>query len=69
MMAFDNMVAAQMVKDLPVMQETWVRPLSWKDPLEKGMATLFSILSWRIPRTEDPGGLQSVGRKESGMTE
>ena len=58
-----------MVKDLPVMQETWVRPLSWKDPLEKGMATLFSILSWRIPRTEDPGGLQSVGRKESDTTE
>ena len=51
------------------MQETWVRPLSWKDPLEKGMATLFSILSWRIPRTEDPGGLQSVGREESDTTE
>ena len=40
------------------MQETWVRSLAWKDPLEKGMATHSSILAWRIPWTEEPGGLQ-----------
>ena len=54
-------LVAQMVKDLPVMQETWVRPLGWEDPLEKGMATHSSILAWRIPQTEEPGGLQSMG--------
>ena len=43
------------------MQETQVQSLGWKDPLEKGMATYSSILSWRIPRTEEPGGLHSVG--------
>ena len=48
---------AQMVKNLPAMQETWVRSLGWEDPLEKGMATHFSTLSWRIPWTEEPGGL------------
>ena len=42
---------AQLVKNLPAMQETWVRSLSWEDPLEKGMATHFSILAWRIPWT------------------
>ena len=41
---------------LPV-QETWVRPLGWEDPLEKGLVTHCSILAWRIPWTEDPGGL------------
>ena len=50
-----------MVKNLPAMQETWVQSLSWKDPLEKGMATPSSILAWRIPWTEEPGGLQSMG--------
>ena len=54
-------LVAQMVKDLPVMQETWVQPLGWEDPLEKGMATHSSILACRIPRTEEPGGLQSMG--------
>ena len=44
-----------------VMQETWVQFLDWKDPLEEGMATHFSILAWRIPWTEEPGGLQSMG--------
>ena len=48
---------AQTVKNLPAMQETWVHPLGWEDPLEKGMATHPSILAWRIPRTEEPGGL------------
>ena len=52
---------AQTVKNLPVMQETWVRNLGWEDPLEKEMATHSSILAWRIPRTEEPGRLQSMG--------
>ena len=51
---------AQMVKRLPAMRETQVRFLGWEDPLEKGMATHSSILSWRIPWTETPGGLQSM---------
>ena len=50
-----------MVKNLPVMQETQVQSLGWEDPLEKGMAIHFSILAWRIPWTEEPGKLQSVG--------
>ena len=50
-----------MVKNLPAMQETWVRSLGWEDPLEKGMATLSSILAWRIPWTEEPGGPQCIG--------
>ena len=51
----------QMVKNWPAMQETWVRSLGRDGPLEKGMATHFSILAWRIPRTEEPNGLQSMG--------
>ena len=47
----------QMVKNVPVMQETWVRSLGWEDPLQKGMATHSSILAWRIPWVEEPGGL------------
>ena len=54
-------LVAQMVKKLPVVQETWIQSLGWKDPLEKGMATHSSILAWRIPWTEDPGRLQSMG--------
>ena len=50
-----------MVKNLPARQETWVRFLGREDPLEKSMATHSSILAWRIPWTEDPGGLQSMG--------
>ena len=50
-----------MVKNLPAMQATWVRSLGWKDPLEKGMAIHSSILAWRLPWTEEPGRLQSVG--------
>ena len=49
---------AQMVKNLSAMQEMWVQSLGWEAPLEKGMATHSSILAWRIPRTEEPGGLQ-----------
>ena len=51
---------AQTVKNLAAMQETWVRSLSQKDPLEKGMATHSSILAWQIPWTEEPDRLQSV---------
>ena len=51
----------QKVKNLSTRQETPVRSLGWEDPLEKGMATHSSILAWRIPRTEEPGGLQSMG--------
>ena len=50
-----------MVKNLPAMQETVVQSLGWEDSLEKGMATHSSILAWRIPRIEEPGGLQSMG--------
>ena len=51
---------AQKVKNLPAMQETWVRSLGWEDPLEKGVASYFSILAWRTPWTEQPGGRQSM---------
>ena len=54
-----------MVKNLPVMQENWVRSLSWEDPLEKGMDTHSSILAWRIPCTEELGRLQSMGSQKS----
>ena len=50
-----------MVKNLPAIQETWVLSLGREDPLQKGMATHSSILAWRIPWTEDPGGLPSMG--------
>ena len=52
---------AQMVKNLPAMQETKVHSLGWEDPLEKEMATHSSILAWKISSTEEPGGLQSRG--------
>ena len=52
-----------MVKNLPAMQETQVQSLDWEDHLEKGMTTHSSILAWRIPQTEEPGGLQSMGLK------
>ena len=57
---------AQMVKNLPAMQEIWVQFLGWKDPLEKEMATHSSILAWEIPWTEEPGGLQSMGLQRVG---
>jgi len=59
-------LVAQMVKNLPAMWETWVRSLGSEDPLEKGMATLSSILAWRIPWTEEPAGLESMGLKRVG---
>ena len=49
-------------------QKMWVRSLGWEDPLEKEMATHSSVLAWRIPWTEQPGGLQSIGHKESDRT-
>ena len=60
---------AQLVKNLPAMQETQVLSLGREDPLEKGMATHSSILAWRIPQTEEPGGLQSTGLQRAHMTE
>ena len=59
-----------MVKRLPAMQETWVQSLGWEGPLEKEMAPHSSTLAWKIPRMEEPGGLQpSMSRKESDTTE
>ena len=57
---------ALMVKNLSAMQETWVQSLGQEDPLEKGMATHSSILAWRIPWTEEPGRLQSIGSQRVG---
>ena len=57
------------VKNLPAMQETWVRSLGQEDSLEKGMATHASILAWRIPWTEESGGLKTMGCKELDTTE
>ena len=58
-----------MAKNLLAMQDTWVRSLDQEDPLEKGVATHSSVLVWRIPWTEEPGGLQSMGLQESDTTE
>ena len=58
---FKASLVAQTVKNLPAMQETPVRFLGWEDPLEREMATHSSILAWRIPWTEKPGSLQSMG--------
>ena len=52
-----------MMKNLPAMQENWVQSLGQEDPLEKEMATHSSILAWRIPWTEEPGRLQTMGSK------
>ena len=59
-------LVAKKVKNLPAVQETWVQSLGQEDPLEKGRATHSSILAWRIPWTEEPGGLQSMGSKRIG---
>ena len=61
-------LVAQMVKSLPAKRETPVRFLGWEDPLEKSMAIHPSILAWRIPWTEEPGGLQFMGSQRSDMT-
>ena len=57
---------AQMVKNLPAVQKTWVRSLGWEDLLEKGTATHSNILAWEIPWTEAPGRLQSTGLQRAG---
>ena len=62
------MLIAQLVKNLPAMQETWVQLLGQEDPLEKEMATHSSILAWRILRAEEPGRLQSMGSQKSDAT-
>ena len=59
-------LVAQMVKHLPTMQEIWVRPLGQEDPLEKEMAAHSSIHAWKIPWTEEPGRLQSMGSQRVG---
>ena len=56
----------QTVKNLPAMEETWVRSLGWEDALEEGMATHSSVLAWRIPWAEEPGGLQPMGSQGVG---
>ena len=57
----DGLLSGSVVKNLPAMQETQVQSLGREDPLEEEMATHSSILAWRIPWTEEPGGLQSTG--------
>ena len=59
-------LVAQMVKNLPIMQQVQVQSLGWEDPLEKGLATHSSILAWRIPWTEEPGRIQSLGSQRVG---
>ena len=59
-------LVSQMVKNLPAMQETWVQSLGGEDPMEKGMATHASILAWKIPWTEELGGLQSMASQRAG---
>ena len=59
-------LVAQLVKNPPAVQETWVRSLGWEDPLKKGMATHSSILAWRTPWTGEPGGLHSMGSQRVG---
>ena len=54
-------LVAQTVKNPPATREIWIQSLIWEDPLEEGMETYSNILAWRIPWTEDPGGLQSMG--------
>ena len=61
-----GLLVAQWVKNLPVVQETQVRSLGREDPLDKETATHSSILSWKIPWTEEPGGLQSMGLQKVG---
>ena len=69
MPCFQTSLVAQMVKRLPTMRETWVQSLGQQDPLEKEMAAHSSTFAWRIPWTEEPGGLQFIGSLESDTTE
>ena len=61
-----DFLVVQTVKNLPARQETRVRSLGWEVPLKKGMANHSTILAWRIPWTEKPGGLQSIGWQRVG---
>ena len=65
MLRYDSLIA-QLVKNLPAVWETWVPFLGQEDPLEKKIATHFSVLAWRIPLTEEPGGSQSRGSQRVG---
>ena len=60
-MDYVDFLVSQTVKNAPAMQETWIQSLGWEDPLEKGMAIHSSFLAWRIPWTQETGGLQSMG--------
>ena len=62
-------LVAQMVKNLPAMQETWVPSLGWEDPLDKEMATHSSILAWRIPWTEEPGQVHGVPKSQTWLND
>ena len=64
---YPALLVAQMVKNLPVMQETWLQSLGCEDPLEKGKAITFSIPAWRIPWIEEPGRLQPMGSQRVGL--
>ena len=68
-MSLSHSLMAHMVKNLPAMQEAWVQPLGQEDFLEKGMATHFSILAWRIPWTEEPGFATIHGVAKNHSTE
>ena len=63
---FRASLVAQMVKRLSAVQETWIRSLGWEHPLEKAMAAHSSSLAWKIPWTEEPGRLQSMGLQRVG---
>ena len=65
-MGFPGGSAVKNLSAMQEMQETWVQSLGWKDPLEEGMVTHSGILSWRIPWTEEPTGLQSIGSQRVG---
>ena len=62
-------LVSQMVKTLPAIGETWVQSLGWEDPLEKGMATLSSTLTWEIPWMGEPGRLQSMGSRQTRLSD
>ena len=61
-------LVAQTIKNLPARQKTWLRSLGWEDPLEEEMATDSNILAQKIPRTQEPGGLQFMGFQRPGLT-
>ena len=66
MYVYVTSLVAQMLKGLSTMRETWVRSLDWEDPLEKEMAIHSSTIAWKIPWTEEPGRLQSMGSQRVG---